>query len=126
MVNACRDNIPSRFFCETVIADGRRRPVKLDRYRRIKEVKLLLSPSCPHASQTIGLQFHAHLQAVLLGLARRCLLRLRGLGKNSKLALHMMADLVRNHIGFGKIQGLAVSATAKLVLEILEKNEVSR
>jgi hypothetical protein len=57
-------------------------------------------------------------------LARRGLLHLRHARKNAELILHVMADLVGNHVGLGELAGVAVRTAAELVLQIVEERGI--
>ena len=70
----------------------------------------------PHAGEAIGLQLHPHLQLIGLALAARILLqRLHAVG-NTQQRLHVMADLMRNHIGLREVAGRA-EAPLQVVVE---------
>ena len=58
-------------------------------------------------------------------LAPAALLRLLHLGQDAEQVLHVMADLVRDHIGLRELAGLAASQPRKR-LSRSRKNEVSR
>src|SRR5262245_4873562 len=65
----------------------------------------------PDTGQAVSLQFDPYLNAVCFGAVSNlalCFLRLR---QDAKQVLHVMADLVRNHVGFGKFAGLAAAPT---------------
>ena len=61
----------------------------------------------PHAGQAVGLQLHAHLQ--LRWPSRSSPARLLQLGLHlvgdAEQLLHVMADLVRDHVGLGEVAG---------------------
>ena len=77
----------------------------------------------PDAGEAVGLQFDLHLQRFASALlpARCCSLHLR---QNAEQVLHVMADLVRDHIGLGNSQALPVHPLKRV--SISWKNEVSR
>src|SRR5450759_2714988 len=78
---------------------------------------------CPDAGETVGLQFDPHLDAVRRHLvAGGALLGLR-LRQYAEQVLHMVADLVRNHIGLGEFASLA-AATAKAHAHVAEERSV--
>src|SRR5215831_4163520 len=56
----------------------------------------------PDARQAVGLQLHAHLERVALGLAATALRLLDALG-DAEQVLHVMADLVGDDVGLGEI-----------------------
>src|SRR5208282_2889116 len=103
-------DIALRLLLQAVVTDGGSGLQRLIDIAGIEEIVLLLRPVRPHAGETIGLQFDAHLQAVRLGAARRRLLLLHDARKNAELILHVMADLVGDDIGLGKLAGIAVRA----------------
>jgi hypothetical protein len=69
----------------------------------------------PDAREAVGLQLHAHRQLVGLGLAR-ALLRGAHLLVDAEQVLHVMADLVRDHVGLREVARRA-EAPLELVVE---------
>src|SRR5690349_6268449 len=65
----------------------------------------------PDAGQAISLQFHAHLDAIRFRAASNPALRFLRLRQDAKQVLHVMPDLVSNHIGFRELASLAVAPT---------------
>ena len=65
----------------------------------------------PDAGEAIGLQLDPHLNAVGLGLAARRLLLLLHLRQDAEQVLHVMADLVRDHIGLRELARRAMPAS---------------
>ena len=61
---------------------------------------------CPDAGEAVGLQLDPHLDAVRLRLAAGRALRLLRLRQDAEQVLHVMADLVRDHIGLRELAGL--------------------
>ena len=84
---------------------------------------LLVGVVGPDAGETIGLQLDAHLDAVGRRLAAGRLLRALRLGQNAEQILHVMADFVRDHVGFGELAGLAAAAV-KAHLHVAEERRV--
>ena len=75
----------------------------------------LLRAVRPDAGEAVGLQLGADRQRIRLSLAE-LLLALMHVGEDAEHVLHMVADLVRQHIGLREIAGRA-EARAKLVVE---------
>ena len=69
----------------------------------------------PDAGVAVGLQFHQHLQPVAVGLAGA---RLRGAHfvGGAEHGLHVVADLVREHVGLGEVAG-CLEARLELPIE---------
>src|SRR3984957_14031823 len=117
-------DIALHLLLQPVVADRGRGLQGLVDVAGIEEMVLLLGAVRPDAGETIGLQLDAHLELVRLDLAGGGLLRLPDLRQDAKLVLHVMADLVGDHIGFGEFAGVAVRAGAELVLHVVEKRGV--
>jgi hypothetical protein len=79
---------------------------------------------CPYSGETIGLQFNAYLERVRFSLAGGRLLCLRHPWQDTKLVLHVMADLMRDYVGLGKLAGVAIGAATEFVLKVVEKGSV--
>src|SRR5262249_51038947 len=78
----------------------------------------------PYAGKTIGLQFHPHLHLVGIGFIE-ALLHLLHLGQDAQQVLHVMADLMGDHVGLRELAGLAAGVTgAEASLEILKERRV--
>ena len=77
----------------------------------------------PHAGEAIGLQLDPHLQAVGGRLAAGGALRRRHLRQHAEQVLHVMADLMRDHIGFRELAGLAAAAV-EAHLHVVEERGV--
>ena len=60
---------------------------------------MLVLPLRPHAGETISLQLHLHLNVVRVRPAAGAALSLCRLGQNAEEILHVMANLMRDHIG---------------------------
>jgi hypothetical protein len=107
---------PCASFLQAVVADRRRGVERLGDIARIELVHRAGVVS-PHAGIAVGLELHAHRDAVLLGL-RAPRGRLHLLERPRQL-LHVMADLVRDYVGLGK-----VPRRAEPSLQIAEEREV--
>src|SRR5215470_12636568 len=78
--------------------------------------------ACPDAGQAIGLQLDLDLQLVGLGAVHPLLLLLDP-GKNSQRILHVMTDLVGDHIGLRELAGFAFAA-AETGLDLAEERGI--
>src|SRR5262245_14281337 len=77
----------------------------------------------PDSGQAVSLQFDPYLDAVCFGAVSNlalCFLRLR---QDAKQVLHVMADLVRNHISLRKFAGLA-AAPAEADLHVAKEGGI--
>ena len=83
----------------------------------------LLGMVCPYAGVAIRLQFDSHLNAVGDGLVAGGALRGLRLGQSAEQVLHVVADLVRDHIGLREFAGVA-GATVKARLDLTKKRRV--
>src|ERR1043166_3261285 len=95
-----RHHAPLRLFLQTVVADRRRGVERLGDIARIELVHRAGVVS-PYAGIAVGLELHAHRGAVLLGLRARA--RRFHLLERPRQLLHVMADLVRDYVGLGKV-----------------------
>ena len=96
---------------QRIVADrGRRLQRRVD-VARIEELVLRLGVVRPDAGEAVGLQLD-HAPAVWLDCARspEAALRLLHLGQDAEQVLHVMADLMRDHIGLRELAGLAGAA----------------
>ena len=66
----------------------------------------------PEAGEAIGLQLHLHLDVVGGGPAGGAL-RLLRLGQDAQQVLHLVSDLVRDHIGLRELAGLAAEVAER-------------
>src|SRR5664279_5108312 len=89
----------------------------------IEELFALLGMVGPYAGVAIGLQFDAHLDAVGGGLVAGGALRGLRLGQRAQQVLHVVADLVRDHIGLREFAGVA-GATVKARFDLTKKRRV--
>src|SRR5262252_148236 len=92
------------------------------------ERRLTLSPEAvvlvfrPYPREAIGLQFDLHLKVIRLRAAHALLPPLH-LRKDPQKVLHVMTDLVGDHIGLRKLAGLALAA-AEAALDLAEERGV--
>jgi len=105
-----------RLLLQAVVADGRRGVERLGDVARIELIHRAGVVS-PHAGIAVGLQLHAHRNAVLLGLRTRA--RRFHLLEGAGLLLHVVTDLVRDDVGLRE-----VARSAEAPLQIAEEREV--
>src|SRR5450756_335919 len=89
----------------------------------IEELFALLGMVCPYAGVAIRLQFDSHLNAVRGGLVAGGPLRGLRLGQSAEQVLHVVTDLMRDHIGLREFAGVAL-ATVKARLDLTKKRHV--
>src|SRR5215831_5321009 len=78
----------------------------------------------PHAREAVGLQLDPHLQLIAVDLVH-ALLQLLYLGQDTEQVLHVMPDLVGNHVGFRELARLAAGiAGAKPPLQVLKEGRI--
>src|SRR4051812_66695 len=89
---------------------------------RLDEFPFRLRMVGPYAREAVRLQLDPHLELVRTRpiLSLLSLLHLR---ENTEEILNVMTDLVRDHISFGKLTGLAATAVESL-LELAEERSV--
>src|SRR5262249_38745404 len=82
----------------------------------------------PHAGEAISLQFHPHLDAVgvrLIPSFLHALLHGVRLGQDTEQVLHVMADLMSDHVGLRELARLAAGvASIKASFHFLEERGV--
>ncbi len=122
--------MPGRLALQRVVADGRRRAhrgfdvARLDEGRVPQILLALVLVRRPDTGEAIRLQLDAHLQPVgaRAVLAALLLLHLR---QDAEQVLHVMADLVRDHIGLGELAPFGAGvAAAKAVLDLAEERRI--
>jgi hypothetical protein len=91
---------------EAVVSDGRSGLQACFKIAWLDEVPLALGVVPPDPGETIGLQLHAHGQDIPLSL-RGLVSEARHLLCNAHVILHVMADLMSDHIGLRKVAGRA-------------------
>src|SRR4029079_5264330 len=111
-------DVTLRLLLDLVVADrGSGLHCALD-VTRLNDVLHLLRVVCPHAGEAVGLQFDADLERIGLALVHALPDRLNLIHDAEKL-LHVMADLVRDHIGLGEI-----ARRMETVLQLLVEGQV--
>src|SRR4051794_27705370 len=119
-----RDRIALRLLLQAVIADRGRRAHRGFDIARLDRLPSLVGLRGPDAGEAVGLQLDFHLEMIGVRLAHALLLLLH-LGKDAELVLHVMADLVRHHIGLCELAGArARVAAAEAALEIAEEGRI--
>src|SRR5258705_7290443 len=114
---AVGDAVALRPFLERIVADRGRGAHSGFDVAGLEEGRLALAPQVlilvarPDAGEAIRLQLDPHLDLVPLGLADGAL-RLLRLRQDAEQVLHVMADLVRDHIGLRELAGLAADVAA--------------
>src|SRR5262249_2496597 len=109
---------------ESIIADGGRRlHGRLD-IAGFDEAPLLLRVVRPHPGEAVGLQLDSYLKLVAFNRVHAAL-RFLHPGQDSEQILHVMTDLVRDHVGLGELAAFASDiAAAETSLEILKERGV--
>src|SRR5215475_1596581 len=92
-----RRDMAARRALERIVADGRRRLEAGLHVARVEQIPLLREMS-PHSGQAIGLELHEDRQGIAPRFGRARAL-LRQLLRDAELVLHVVADLVRDHVG---------------------------
>ena len=91
-------NVALRLSLQSVVPDCRRCLQRGFDITRFNEMPFRLGTIRPNTGQTIGLQLYTDLQAIGFNLAH-CVLRLLHLRQHAKQVLHVMTDLVSDHVG---------------------------
>src|SRR5262249_19653231 len=126
---AVRHHVALRSSLQGVVADRRRSlhgsldVARLYERRLALTLQIVVLELRPHAGETVGLQLDPHLDRVRFGLATRRLLQLLRLRQDAEQVLHVVADLVRDHVGLRELAGAAL-ATAESGLDLLEERGV--
>src|SRR5262245_45714111 len=109
---------------QAIVSDGGRRlHGRLD-VAGLDHPPLFLRVVRPDPGGAIGLQLDPYLQLVGVGLIHGALHRLHP-RQNAEQVLHVMADLVRNHVGLRELTALAADlAAAETPLEVLKERSV--
>src|SRR5947199_1553696 len=89
----------------------------------LDEFPALLRTIGPEPGETIGLQLDLNLQVIRLDLADGVLALLH-LRQNAEQILHVVTDLVGDHVSLGELASLAVVAAAEPALQISEESRV--
>src|SRR5262249_39825043 len=85
---------------------------RLDERRLALTAQILVLVVGPEASEAICLQLDLHLDVVRRRPAAGGALHLLRLGQNAEQILHVMPDLVRDHVGLRKLARLTAGAAA--------------
>src|SRR5262245_4379045 len=106
---------------QSIIADGRSRlHGRLD-IAGLDEAPLLLRVVRPHPGKAVGLQLDPNLELIAFDRVHAAL-RFLHLGQDSEQILHVVVDLVRDHVGLGELAAFASSiAAAETSLEVLKE-----
>src|SRR6185312_13652149 len=114
-------DIALRALLQNVVADRRRGLQRRLDIAGLEKFPFLFRAVGPNPGEAIGLKLDANLHLVGPWLA--CLaLQLMRLRQNAEQVLHMMADLVRDHVSLRELAGLAAgSAAVKLRFDLAEK-----
>jgi hypothetical protein len=116
-----RHDVTLRLSLQSIVANSRRCLHCSFDIASLNKLPFFLRPVRPNAGETICLQLHPDLHAIGVGLAHATL-RLLHLGQQPKQILHVVTDLVRNHVGLRELAGLAAGiAGAKPSLKILKE-----
>lgn len=99
-------NVTLRLSLQSIIPDGGCRLQCGVHISWFNEVPLCVASVSPDASKAIGLQLNADLQTVGLGLIHGTL-RLLRFWQHTEQVLHVVTNLVANHIGLRELAGLA-------------------
>src|SRR4029079_15922127 len=78
---------------------------------RLQRVPTLVGMVRPDTGEAVSLQFNPHLDAIRFRAVADPTLRFLRLRQDTEQILHVVSDLVRDHIGFGKFAGLAAAPT---------------
>ncbi len=123
MSKRVRHDAPLRALLQRIVADracGLQRRIDV---AGIEKLPALLGMICPNAGIAIRLQFDPHLDAVGPGLSAGGLLGGLRLRQGAEQVLHVVADLVRDHIGLREFACLAL-ATVEARLDLAKKRRV--
>src|SRR5262245_40475153 len=99
---------------------------RLDERRLALTAQILILVARPDAGEAIGLQLDLHLDAVRLrAAAAGGALRLLRLGQDAEQVLHVVADLVCDHVGLRELAGFAADvAAAEARRDLIEERGV--
>ena len=111
------DDVALAALLQRVVADRRGRIERLVDVAGIEDA-LLIGLVAPDAGEAIGLKLEAHGERVRLRLARVPPGQV-DFGQDAEEVLHVVADLVRDHVGLGEVAG-----RAELALELVVEGEV--
>ena len=118
MSPAFRLHVPTRHLLQSVVTNRRGGAESLFKVSMLDQVPSLLGMIAPHAGIAIGLKLHTNRQGIAFGF-RRLSLETVHFFRDAEQVLHMVADLVRNHIGLGKVPG-----GSKAMLHFIEEPQI--
>src|SRR5262249_52542932 len=106
---------------QSIVADGRRRLHGRLHIAAREEPPLPLRVVRPHPGKAVGLQLDSYLKLVAFDRVHAAL-RFLHLGQDSEQILHVMTDLVRDHVGLRELAAFASNiAATETPLEILKE-----
>jgi len=114
-----RRHIPLCFPLQGVIADRCGRRKTFIHVSGLEQPAIPIRRMAPHAGEAVSLQFEAHRQCVDLFFRMGTLLEGTDTVRYSEQVLHMVADLMRDHVGLRKIAGSTETA-----VEFIEERQV--
>src|SRR4051812_28552758 len=129
MSEAIRYGVALRALLQRIVANGSGGAQRGGHIARLNELRLALAHQQvvltlrPHAGEAIRLQLDSDLDRVGVGFAARRLLRLLRARQDAKQVLHVMPDLVCDHVGLRELARLAAAA-AETGFELAEKRGV--
>src|SRR5512139_2545435 len=92
----------ARHSLQSIVADGRCRAEPFFEIARLDQVSFSVGVMTPDPGITIGLELHSDRKRVCFHL-RHLSLKAMHLFSDAKEILHMMADLMGDHIGLSKV-----------------------
>ena len=105
MGEGIRHDAAACLFLQAVIADGFGRIQRFFQITGLKPLQLFLRIERPGAGQAVGLQFLTHQQAIRSLDPLAALACLVDPGSQAGNGLHMMTDLMGDHVGLGEVTG---------------------
>src|SRR5712692_2618283 len=117
------DDVALRLPLQAVIADGGRGLERSFDVALLDQIPALLRTLGPDPGETIGLQLDLDLQVIRLDLADGVLTLLH-LRQDAEQILHVVTDLVGDHVSLGELARLAVVAAAEPALQVAEERRV--
>src|SRR5712691_5029593 len=117
------DDVALRLPLQAVVADGGRGLERSFDVALLDQIPALLRTLGPDSGKTIGLQLDLDLQVIRLDLADGVLTLLH-LRQDAEQILHVVTDLVGDHVSLGELARLAVVAAAEPALQVAEERRV--
>src|SRR5260370_7331149 len=112
-----------RLRLKAVVADGGRGRERSFDVALLDQIPALPRTFGPDPGETIGLQLDLDLQVIRLDLADGVLTLLH-LRQDAEQILHVVTDLVGDHVSLGELARLAVVAAAKPALQVAEERRL--